>query len=81
MATATQNPESALVTALGILHPDYTVELVKPVNEVYPVLLVTNGKKYINTQIRLAENHWTVKVLDRLVEKMIKRIEATEVRK
>lgn len=77
MATNIQVPENKLVTELGKLHPDYTIALHQPFNEVFPYLHVLNGKYEVNTQIRLAKHLWTVKILDRLVKKSISKIEAT----
>ena len=76
MATSIVTPENALITALGKLHPDYTISLIQPVNEVYPYIHVTNGKMEVGIQIRLARNHWDLKTIDRLVEKAVKQIEA-----
>jgi len=76
MATATTSPDNYLVTQLGKLHPDYSISVFQPVNEVYPYLYVTNGRVGVNTQIRLAKNYWSVSVIDRLVVKAIKNIES-----
>ena len=75
MATATTTPDQAMVVILGKLHADYTIILQQPVNEVYPYLIVTNGKVEVGIQIRLSRNYWDVVVLDRLVNKAIKSIE------
>lgn len=75
MATATTSAENQLVIMVGKLHPDYTVSVFQPVNEVYPYLHVFNGKYEVNTQIRLAKHHWDVPTLDRLATKSIKEIE------
>lgn len=75
MATVTQSPDQYLVTELGKLHPDYTIMLHTPVNEVYPYIRVTNGKVETSIQIRLAKNYWSVSVIDTVVVKAIKRIE------
>lgn len=76
MASSTVSPENALVIALGKLHSDYTIALLRPPSEIYPYIHVTNGKKYVNIQVRLAEIHWSIPVLDRVVTKAIKQIEA-----
>ena len=77
MATSFVNPEQAIVIALGKLHPDYTISLHQPVNETYPYVRVTNGKQEVGIQIRLPKNHWSIKVLDRLVIKAIGTITET----
>jgi hypothetical protein len=77
MATSIVAPEQKLVVGLGKLHPDYTIRLERPISELFPRLIVTNGDIYVGTQIRLAENYWTVKILDRLVTKAIKNIESS----
>jgi len=76
MATATTSPDQELVVQLGKLHPDYTITIFTPVNEVYPYLHVTNGKVEVNTQIRLPKNYWDVNVINRLVTKSIANIES-----
>jgi len=75
MATATQSPDSYLIKQLGKLHPDYTISLWQPPDEVYPYISVTNGRQVTTIQIRLAKNYWTVPIIDRLVTKAIKQIE------
>jgi len=76
MATNTTSVENELVIMVGKLHPDYTIIVHQPVNEVYPYMRVANGKYEVNIQIRLAKHHWDVATLDRLVVKAIKQIES-----
>jgi len=79
MATAIMSEENYLVVELGKRHPDYRIMLIMHSPEsVYPMLCVTNDDYVVNTRIFLAQNYWSVNILDRLVKKAIKQIGCTE---
>lgn len=75
MATMSVRPEQALIVELGRLHPDYTISIFRLPSRQYPILNVRNDRYECNTEIRLAETHWTVAILDRLVIKAATSIE------
>ena len=75
MAIASTNPTNVIIIGVGKLHPDYTIRLEHPVDRVYPMLSVYNNDWVVNTEIRLAEHHWDIPTIDRLVVKSIAEIE------
>lgn len=70
-----REPEQWLVIELGKRHPDFLVSIHRPVNETHPILHMYKDGYEMNTSIFLAENHWTLEILDHLAIKMEKAIE------
>ncbi len=75
MATATPSPEQWYVIELGKLHPDFLVSIHRPLNETHPILNMYKDSYEMNTRILLAENYWTLEILNHLANKMEKAIE------
>lgn len=80
MATATTRVEDALIVEVGKRHPEYSIILSEPPNEIYPYLLVRNEKSIVHTQIRLDKQQWSVAILDRIAKSAIRNIKRYETR-